>query len=142
MKSIWLTRSLAQNLQLEEQLKVYNFRFINHPLITYTDDNEVFSSDIFSKYTNIVVTSKHAAARIANSCSAPENNEYICAWVVGSNSANILRNAGFQVKFAAMNVKHLLVNLPKLIYSNTVYLSGNIITQRLPIEIERLVIYN
>ncbi|RYE06538.1 MAG: hypothetical protein EOP33_05040 [Rickettsiaceae bacterium] len=140
MKSVWLTRSYSQNLELEQQLKFCNFKLINQPLITYVDYGKVIDENVINRYTSIIVTSKHAAKIIVNS-SLAYRKAVINVWVVGDNSAMILKQAGFKIEFIAINVEHLITNLPQSLYNKMIYLSANIITQMLPKEIKRLIIY-
>lgn len=140
MKSVWLTRSFIDNLELEQQLKSYNFRLINQPLITYVDDKKALDQNIVSKYKNIIITSKRAAEIISCNSLVYKNSE-VSAWVVGNSAAQILQEAGLNIQFIALNVEQLIINLPKSIYSEMIYLSSNMITKALPKKIRRLIIY-
>lgn len=139
-KTLLLTRSIEDNLELEESLRQYNFRFILCPLIEYIDLK--FEPSLLKNYSDIIITSKHAAMLCVHGKQDIGIRDIkINAWVVGSKSAEILRSAGFIVKYIAETVEDLLANLPPNIYNRAIYLSSNEITTALPPAIRRQIIY-
>ena len=62
-------------------------------------------------------------------------------WCVGEKSAEALKAKGNKVVFVAKNASELRNALPPSIHPNSVYLSGNIITQDMPQEVVREIIY-
>lgn len=154
-KTIFLTRSSKENLELRVNINDFvikqpdlntHFNFIDCPLISYIDIklSQSFFEELDKYYTNVIITSKYAATR----CGLLKSNETerqlqrLKFWVVGPSSAAILREAGFVVEVVAVNVAKLLEILPKSIYSQSMYLSGDKISHNLPEEIKREIIYS
>ena len=148
MKSVLLTRSQADNYDiiraLEDNDIKCNFNYISSPLVK--PKNLRISSNILRDYHNIIVTSKFAT-KILVTWSAKQsslvNNPIIKKniWVVGNSSKLILEQNNFIIKYVAENVEDLIRNLPQAIYHQTIYLSANEITQELPNQIDRKIIY-
>lgn len=138
-KSIWLTRSTAENQVLINKLRKYNFLLIDSPLIMYS--NVDFDANILKKYSNIIITSKYAANILVDT-SFRCNFKHLSAWVVGKISAEILASIDINVKFIARNVAELVDNIPENTYNSSIYLSSNEITKPLPSKITRYIIYN
>ena len=63
------------------------------------------------------------------------------AWVVGTKSAKILEEKGYNIKFMALNAESLKEQIPEEIYENTIYLSGNHITVNMPQQVARRIFY-
>ncbi|WP_316353107.1 uroporphyrinogen-III synthase [Candidatus Trichorickettsia mobilis] len=126
-----------------KQLEPYNFNCISCPLITYKNLPIDYVA-IFDHYSNIIITSKHAAKLIysaLNNLSANYSKD-MELWVVGHTSAVILKSMPFiKIQYIANDVRDLINNLPKTIYNKAVYLSANEITSSLPTAITRQVIY-
>jgi Uroporphyrinogen-III synthase HemD len=62
-------------------------------------------------------------------------------WVVGNQSASILKQAGLKIAYIASDVEDLIKHFPKELYSSTIYFSGDKITKDLPHEIKRCIVY-
>ncbi len=137
MRTILLTRAADGNFLIEKALSGRDFAFIHCPLIEYIDKD--YDLDCLSDKKFIVITSKHAAIKLAEL--ALDKSLWLL-WVVGNISSEILRQAGFRVQYTAKNVEDLMANLPTKLYKQTIYLSSNEITNELPKEISRQIIYN
>jgi len=114
-------------------MSAYNFTYIDCPLITYQDLN--FEQSIISQYPDIIISSKYLAKKL------PFANTKKNIWVVGEESAKILKDKNYLIKYIANNFAQLLKALPKTSYPNMMYLSGDQITKETPKEIRRLIIY-
>lgn len=136
MKSVLLTRSWEANLETTQEIDNYvlNFHYINCPIIKYKTLD--FDINIWGGYSNIIITSKYAAAIIAEY----ELNHNI--WVVGDKSKQLLENKSFKIAYTAKNVDDLIQHFPSDLYKQTIYLSSNEITKDLPDKIKRYIIYN
>ena len=133
-KTVLLTRSTRENLLLKAKLEA-KLKCIECDLISYHP--LPFDYLELNKYTDIIITSKYAAMIISSSDIKDK-----FAWVVGEVSAKILIEKGYKIKYVAENSLELLRQIPENIYSNAVYLSGNIITTEMPSAIHRKIIYN
>lgn len=136
MKSVLLTRSWEANLETTQEIDNYvlNFHYINCPIIKYKTLD--FDINIWGGYSNIIITSKYAAAIIAEY----ELNHNI--WVVGDKSKQLLENKSLKIAYTAKNVDDLIQHFPSDLYKQTIYLSSNEITKDLPDKIKRYIIYN
>ncbi|WP_419235448.1 uroporphyrinogen-III synthase [Rickettsia endosymbiont of Nabis limbatus] len=136
MKSILLTRSWEANLETTQEIDnhVLNFHYINCPIIKYKTLD--FDINIWGGYSNIIITSKYAAAIIAEY----KLNHNI--WVVGDKSKQLLENKSLKIAYTAKNVDDLIQHFPSDLYKQTIYLSSNEITKDLPDKIKRYIIYN
>ncbi|HJD65447.1 MAG TPA: uroporphyrinogen-III synthase [Rickettsia endosymbiont of Diachasma alloeum] len=136
MKSVLLTRSWEANLETTQAIDnhVLNFHYINCPIIKYKTLD--FDINIWGGYSNIIITSKYAAAIIAEY----ELNHNI--WVVGDKSKQLLENKSLKIAYTAKNVDDLIQHFPSDLYKQTIYLSSNEITKDLPDKIKRYIIYN
>lgn len=138
MTTILLTRSVAENATLKEELRSYDFTYVDCPLIEYEDIG--LPHEILKSYSHIIITSKYAAKILANHFNNIRTSFKF--WIVGELSAEILLSSGLQVEYIADDVNDLIVNLPKYIYKDAIYLSANEITLELPLGLERYIIYN
>ena len=137
MTSVLLTRGAAENESLKLELAGKDFDFIDCPLIEYEDAEIVF--DEICKYSNIIITSKHAAKILAKHRESFENHTRF--FVVGELSAEILRSSGLDIACVGVDVDDLIVQIPENLQKDAIYLSSNEITQELPKLIKRHVIY-
>lgn len=155
IKTIFLTRGSKENLELQSNINDFvmkrpdlnsGFSFIDCPLISYSDLklDQSFLKELLEPYTSAIITSKYAATRCVSFKSHYPSLQLqkLKFWVVGQSSAAILREAGFAVEAVAVNVSELLEILPKSIYSQSIYFSGDKISQNLPKEIKREIIYS
>jgi uroporphyrinogen-III synthase len=131
-KRVLITRSEEENQILKDTLEPIGFSCVKCSLIHYQDI--LFDYSNLEKYTDIIITSKHAANIVA-----PRRMN---AFVVGEISARILREKGYIIKCIASNVNELKNALPKNIDNKIIYLSGNIITTEMPNNITRKILYN
>lgn len=132
---VLLTRSKEANNEIISLLSsCTNIEFIKLNLINYTP--LVFDKALFDEYSNLIITSNYVAKNILV---APKDDIFI--WVVGAKSAMILENKRYKIKFIAPSVDILIQNLPKSMFNNMVYLSGDIISKELPDGIRREVVY-
>lgn len=137
MQSVLLTRSWEDNLETTQEIDnhVLNVHYINCPIMKYKTLD--FDINILKNYSNIIITSKYAAAIIAEY----ELNHNIC-WVVGDKSKQLLENKRLKIAYTAKNVDDLIQHFPSELYKQTIYLSSNEITKDLPYKIKRYIIYN
>ena len=133
MKTVLLTRSKEDNLEIIKALPKDKLHYIFSPLVKYKSLE--ISSDI-NNYTDIIITSKYAARMLASHNILGKKN----IWLVGKSSAEILKDR-FQVLYVAANIEELIQKIPEEIYYQTIYLSANEITKVLPVEIKREIIY-
>ena len=132
-KSILLTRIKSSNLILREKLMPHGFDLVECSLIKHK--LLPFDEEVFSKYSDIVVTSNFAASNL------PNNNSSQWIWVVRENSEKILKNKGYKTKFCAQDAITLEKELLKNNHIKAIYLSGNNITVEMPSNIKRVVFY-
>lgn len=135
--NILLTRSIEENRNLEKIFSTRNIKCISLPIIQYMP-LAIDYEQILKKKTNVIITSKYAARIIAKNINQCFN---LNAWVVGRNSANILKHARFNVHYIANNVNDLINHVPPNIYQNSIYLSANEVTKEMPKQICRKIIY-
>lgn len=136
MKSVLLTRRPEINRKTIKKISKYNlnFNYIECSLIKYQDLD--FDAEILKDYSDIIITSKHAAEIIV------KYNINKNIWVVGNTSKRLLDNKGLKVAFVGKNVDDLIKHFPSHLYEWTIYLSSNEITTDLPYKIKRHTIYN
>lgn len=135
MKSVLLTRSEEDNLEIIRSLQPNTFKFICSPLVKY---KSLQISENIKDYSDIIITSKYAAKILAGNSKVWDDKKNI--WLVGKSSIGILQNK-FEIQYVAANIEELMQQLPQEIYSRTIYLSSNEITKDLPAEIRREIIY-
>lgn len=133
MKRILLTRSVADNKILIDKLKPSGYECIECSLIDHI--NIPINITLIDKYSHIMVTSKRAALI------APIANGNKTAWVVGASSAEILSKKNYNIAYIAESATDLLNQIPHNIYSDTIYLSGNVISVKMPAKIKSLEVY-
>lgn len=132
---VLLTRSKEANNEIISLLSsCTNIEFIQLNLISYT--SLVLDKALFDEYSNFIITSNYVAKNIST---APKDDIFI--WVVGKKSAIILKNEGYKIKFIAPSVDILIQNLPKSMFNNMLYLSGDIISKEMPDGIRREIVY-
>jgi uroporphyrinogen-III synthase len=133
-RSVLLTRSNAANSVLKQQLRNYDFDFVDCSLITY--ETLPFEKSILNSYSDLIITSHFAASNL------PDNfaNNYV--WVVGENSKSLIESKGYKVKFCASDAVKLKKQLFKDKNLKAIYLSGNNITVKMPSNIKRIIFYN
>lgn len=133
--NVILTRSLEENNILAAKISTLGFNPISSPMLSYETLNSDFSR--FSKYTDIIITSKFAAKIIA------QHYMYdVKAWVVGKESAALLQtNKCIDIPGVYKNVEDMVSSLPNFMHGSAVYFSGDHITQEIPF-IDRYVVYN
>lgn len=136
MKSVLLTRRPKINRKTIKKISEYNlnFNYIECSLIKY--QNLDFNVEILKSYSDIIITSKHAAEIIV------KHNINQNIWVVGNTSKRLLENKGLKVAFAGKDIDNLMKHFPPHLYEQTIYLSSNEITTDLPYKIKRHIIYN
>lgn len=137
MTSVLLTRSASENEGLKLELKRTDFNLIDCPLIEYENIELQFNE--IKNYNNIIITSKHAAKILTKYCK--DFSKDASFHVVGELSAEILQSAGLKVVSTSVDVDDLIGQIPESIFSEAIYLSSNKITQELPTEIKRQIIY-
>lgn len=131
-KSVLLTRSYLENRELEQILISKGYECINCSMIEYEDI--LFDYSILNNVKNIIITSKYAAHLIK--IARPNQ----CTFVVGQNSARILRSKNYQVNYVAANALELK-NYFCEIQIEGIYLAGNHITIEMPPEIKKYIFY-
>ncbi len=167
MKSVLLTRSPEDNHNIISNLKLLDltncyFDYICSPLVEYED--LLVNSTILGGYSNVIITSKFAGKIFASwfndkeslnitsqnkpNIQIPQSLDFIPnigikknIWLVGDSSKLLLLSKNITIKYIAENIADLIKNLPCEIYAETIYLSSNEITQDLPKEINRYIIY-
>lgn len=138
---IILTRSLSENLILEKQIKESivssDIDILKLNILSFKD--AVFDFSDFSSFDNIIITSKHAAKILSNNIYNQN------AYVVGDNSAAILRSKNYNIKYVATNVQEIYDIVMRHQSSNKVeefiYFSGDNITLEMPPVVRREIIY-
>ena len=135
MNSVLLTRDKEQNHELLDFLQKKGYKIYEIPFVKYLPDKEKIE---YLKKTieqfEIVITSNYAACLIARNLKGFN----LTIHTVGSNSSNILQNAGFKIKTTHKNARSLndfLINYKSKNNNTTkdlLYLRGNNITQNLP----------
>lgn len=135
IKSVLLTRSEEDNLEIIRNLQPGVFKYICSPLVQY---KSLQISDDIGNYSDIIITSKYAAKILTNYAKGLLLKKNI--WLVGKSSAQMLQDT-FEIQYVAANIEELMKQLPQEIYSKTIYLSSNEITKDLPIKIKRVIIY-
>lgn len=133
-KNVIITRSHEENVMLTQKIKVLGLKPIASSMLSY----KVVLCDFtkFKTYTDLVITSKFAAQIVA--AGYPYN---INAYVVGDESAEILRqNQKIHVKEVYDSISSLQ-RVVGLSPDNTLYLSGNHISEEIPF-VDRHIIYN
>lgn len=137
---IILTRSLEDNIFLEKQITSKSgknpVKVLKLNLISFQDLDVDFAN--FKNFSNIIITSKHAASII------PANKYNQNTYVVGRQSAYILKQKGYNIKYVAVNAQELYNHISSIINKeagNFIYFSGDHITLEMPIEIHREIIY-
>ncbi len=133
-KSVLLTRSDSANAQLKERLQQYDYELLECSLIEY-ELQQIDLSEL-EKFTDLVITSFFAASSLP---SVPSKGMHV--WVVGTKSAKIIGEKGYNIKFIAQSAESLKKQIPEEIYENTIYLSGNHITVNMPAPIMRRIFY-
>jgi uroporphyrinogen-III synthase len=142
MQSVLLTRARENNYEIIEEIKKcsngdLNFNYIHCPLIEY--HNLIFNSEILSNYSNIIITSKHAVKLLISQAQKHIPGDI---WVIGDSSKTILEDHGLKVVYAGKNVSDIIAHFPANLYTKAIYLSASEITQDLPSQIKRKIIYN
>lgn len=140
MTDILLTRSQVENEATSDKLSTLGFNSISLPIISYQNLN----LEITDQYTHIIITSKYAAKLISSKI-----KHKVECWVVGKESAAILQNnPNITVTGIAKNIKSLLEIIALIpekeahtFFNNSIYYSGDIITEDLPEFIKRQIIY-
>lgn len=123
---ILLTRSFDENLKIKKTLEKcpYDFSFIDLPIINFNnfDDklDDILQKNIHSKF---IVTSKNAAKMLSSKLGA--KNE---CYVVGVESAKILKNSGFFICEYFSSASELREYFSKNTEDNLIYLRGKIVT--------------
>ncbi len=92
---------------------------------------------IYSKYSDIIITSKYAASMLPHNVNDSKN-----IWCVGEETAKILKEKNYKIELQSKNVDSLLTKLPASRYKNMVYLHGSQITKTMPPEVNNIEIYN
>lgn len=139
---ILLTRSSEENIQTAEMLREIPLELYFAPMLSF-EDLDISLDNTEQKH--LIITSKHAAKLVSKNIKTPKE-----CWVVGKESANILaKNNNIQITGIAQDIKQLndiIDSVPlaehESFFNGSIYLSGNIITQELPLSIKRKVIYN
>ncbi|MES2215533.1 MAG: uroporphyrinogen-III synthase [Pseudomonadota bacterium] len=140
LPGVLFTRSSEENTAAISRVEKLNFNAYSAPMLYYKDVDPY----PISHKNHIIITSKYAAKIIA-----VKHSSHAECWVVGKESAKILeRNPYLKITGISKNLKELL-SVIKFIpeeemgefFENSLYLSGNIITEELPKFIERHVIY-
>jgi len=140
MKTILLTRSDSENELAAIKISSLGYESYRAPMISYND----LPYDFHKLHKHIIITSKHGAQLASEHIINP-----LEAWVVGEESASILQqNKNITITGLARNLKHLMEAISLVqeseaeeFFADTVYLSGNIITQELPHRIKCDIIY-
>ncbi len=132
-KKILLTRSKEDNKYLRQTLATKGYVCMNLSLIEHI--NLPFNITILEGFTDVIVTSKRAANLL------PIDDVGRSAWVVGSTSAEILRQKGYNILHTAYSAVELRDKIPHDIYSSAIYLSSNIISTKMPSDIKVVNVY-
>ncbi len=134
---ILLTRSTEENSELAKILEIKNYEIIEFPLISFEPlINELQSlKDTINEYI-LIITSKYAA-KLAAKYYAGLN---LKAYVVGTASADILKEAGFEILALEENIDKLLKLVPET--DNLLFLRGTHISQDLCLRHKEAIIYN
>lgn len=140
-KRILLTRSKEDNILLERQITDSYFEntieVLKLDIISFEDLD--FDHSSISKFSNIIITSKHAAALL------PENVHNHNIYVVGNVSAKILKGKDYNIKYIASSANEIYEVIDQETNAssknNFIYLSGDYITLEMPINVFRKVIY-
>lgn len=135
IKSVLLTRSAEDNLEIISSLQPDVFKYICSPLVKY---KSLQISENIENYSDIIITSKYAAKILTNHTKGLLLKKNI--WLVGKSSEQIFQD-NFEIQYVAANIEELMKQLPGKIYSKTLYLSSNEITKDLPAEIKRIIVY-
>lgn len=135
MKSVLLTRSAEDNLEIISSLQTGVFKYICSPLVQY---KSLQITDNIEDYSDIIITSKYAAKILTNYAKGLLLKKNI--WLVGKSSAQMLQDK-FEIQYVAANIEELMKQLPQEIYNKAIYFSSNEITKDLPIEIKRIIVY-
>jgi uroporphyrinogen-III synthase len=136
MKTVLLTRAEADNKVLKNTLEPLGFICHECSVIEYQDIP--FDYSILDHYTDIIITSKHAA----NLLPPIIKKKKMFASVVGEISAGILKEKGYIIRQMAGSATDLRDKIPPDLHNKTVYLSANIISTQMPSDIDRKILYN
>jgi uroporphyrinogen-III synthase len=132
-KKVLLTRSKEDNKYLRQILVPKNYACLEISLIEHV--SVPFNITILENFTDIIITSKRAANLL------PIDDGEKNAWVVGSASAEILRQKNYNIKYVAYSASELRDHLPHNIYNHMIYLSSNIISVEMPSNIKKTIVY-
>jgi uroporphyrinogen-III synthase len=115
-KSVLLTRSYKENIELADALRPKGYDCINCAMLEYHTLS--FDYSLLNDCTNIVITSKYAANLLRSSLSGHQ------VFVVGDVSAKILELKGYKIGYIAKNARELKQHL-EFINIKGVYLASN-----------------
>lgn len=136
MTRVLLTRTYENNELLSEKLNLLGYQTISHPLLThYLTYNLNIDSELFSENKVIIITSNFAAKQISNISLKCKG-----ILVVGNHSAQILKNAGYNI----INIFESSRDLYKSIdyqFDNYIYLRGEIVTEDFDKIKNQIIIY-
>ena len=133
-RSVLLTRSNSANAWLKERLQQYDYELLEYSLIKYK--LQLVNLLELKNFTDLIITSFFAASMVP-----PAFSTGMHAWVVGTKSARILEEKGYDIKFIATSAKSLKQQIPETIYETAIYLSSNHITIDMPKQIVRKIFY-
>ena len=133
VKKVLLTRSKEDNKYLRQILVPKGYACLEISLIEHV--NLPLNITILEDFTDIIITSKRAAKLL------PMDDGTKNAWVVGSTSAEILRQKNYNIKYIAYSASELRDHLPNNIYDHMIYLSSNIVSVDMPLAIKKTVVY-
>ena len=134
IKSVLLTRSNLANAWLKERLQQYDYELLECSLIKY--ELQPINLLELKDFTDLIITSFFAASKIP-----PASFTGVNAWVVGTKSARILEEKGYNIKFVATSAESLKQQIPETIYETAIYLSSDHITVDMPEQIVRKIFY-
>ncbi|NRB10838.1 MAG: uroporphyrinogen-III synthase [Rickettsiaceae bacterium] len=136
IKSILLTRTKKNNDKIKKILEPFDYICHNCSLLKY--ENIAFNYEDIANFTNLIITSKHAA-EIIRAMPGNKINQHV--WVVGEISAKVLVDKGYHIQYCAKTAEELKKQIPEDLYQHTVYLSSNHITTHMPFLITREIFY-
>ena len=134
IKSVLLTRSNSANAWLKERLQQYDYELLECSLIKY--ELQPVNLLELKNFTDLIITSFFAASMVP-----PAFSTGMHAWVVGTKSAKMLEEKGYDIKFVATSAESLKQQIPETIYETAIYLSSDHITIDMPEEIVRKIFY-
>lgn len=135
MTKLVLTRTKENNLYLKEYLISKNYEVLEEPMIEQTIDvNSLKSIDLTNK--KILITSNFLAKSLKDLVKNPKD---IFIYVIGENSAQILRDSGFKVIDNFPNIEELVKNIND---EEIIYLRGNYISHPISFNHKEIIVYN